>query len=48
MENVLYLDNVGCASENSNKFVFSLGFHYICRDYLGSITHVANADGSLK
>ena len=23
-------------------------FYYICRDYLGSITHVANADGSLK
>jgi RHS repeat-associated protein len=22
--------------------------YYICRDYLGSITHVANADGSLK
>ena len=22
--------------------------YYICRDYLGSITHIANADGSLK
>jgi len=22
--------------------------YYICRDYLGSTTHVANADGSLK
>ena len=22
--------------------------HYICRDYLGSITHIANSDGSLK
>ncbi|WP_436412888.1 hypothetical protein [Petrimonas sp.] len=22
--------------------------YYICRDYLGSVTHVANADGSLK
>lgn len=22
--------------------------YYICRDYPGSITHVANADGSLK
>ena len=22
--------------------------YYICRDYLGSITHIANADGTLK
>ena len=22
--------------------------YYICRDYLGSVTHVANADSSLK
>ena len=22
--------------------------YYICRDYLGSITHIANSDGSLK
>jgi RHS repeat-associated protein len=25
-----------------------VNIYYICRDYLGSITHVANADGSLK
>ncbi len=25
-----------------------MNIYYICRDYLGSITHVANADGSLK
>ncbi|MDO5666065.1 MAG: hypothetical protein Q4G63_12540 [Bacteroidia bacterium] len=22
--------------------------YYLCRDYLGSITHIANSDGSLK
>lgn len=26
----------------------SWNLYYICRDYLGSITHIANADGSLK
>ncbi|MDY6117271.1 MAG: RHS repeat-associated core domain-containing protein, partial [Anaerovoracaceae bacterium] len=30
--------------ENSSEWKI----YYICRDYLGSITHVANADGTLK
>jgi hypothetical protein len=28
--------------------IYVVNIYYICWDYLGSITHVANADGSLK